>query len=292
MSKNPEKAKRDSFFNLYFTSTISIAVSLFMVGLVAMLLLWGNSATRFTKENLTVSLVLNDSITSDDIKRMENYLKSTDFVKHYQYISKEDALREHIADVGDNPAELIGFNPIKASFEINLKADFINDDFLKGLEHKLNNYQFIDNVTYQKVMITDFNNNIRKISLVLLLVSSILLLITVVLINNTIRISIYSKRFVINTMKLVGAKAWFIRRPFLWRFVKNGLIASFIACIGLFGVGYYLQRIDMSLPLYDYRFYLPIIVVVFVVGFVVSFLAALFGINRYIRMKSDDLYFI
>ncbi len=292
MSKNPEKAKRDSFFNLYFTSTISIAVSLFMVGLVAMLLLWGNSATRFTKENLTVSLVLNDSITSDDIKRMENYLKSTDFVKHYQYISKEDALREHIADVGDNPAELIGFNPIKASFEINLKADFINDDFLKGLEHKLNNYQFIDNVTYQKVMITDFNNNIRKISLVLLLVSSILLLITVVLINNTIRISIYSKRFVINTMKLVGAKAWFIRRPFLWRFVKNGLIASFIACIGLFGVGYYLQRIDMSLPLYDYRFYLPIIAVVFVVGFVVSFLAALFGINRYIRMKSDDLYFI
>lgn len=292
MSKNIEKAKKDSFFNLYFTSTVSIAVSLFMVGLVAMLLLWGNSATRFTKENLTVSLVLNDSITSDDIKRMENYLKSTDFVKHYQYISKEDALREHIADVGDNPAELIGFNPIKASFEINLKADFINDDFLKGLEHKLNNYQFIDNVTYQKVMITDFNNNIRKISLVLLLVSSILLLITVVLINNTIRISIYSKRFVINTMKLVGAKAWFIRRPFLWRFVKNGLIASFIACIGLFGVGYYLQRIDMSLPLYDYRFYLPIIVVVFVVGFVVSFLAALFGINRYIRMKSDDLYFI
>lgn len=292
MSKNPEKAKRDSFFNLYFTSTISIAVSLFMVGLVAMLLLWGSSATRYTKENLVVSLVLKDSTANDDIKRIESYLKSADFIRQYHYISKEEALREHIADIGDNPVELIGFNPIKASFEVNLKADFINDDFLKNFEHKLENYQFIDNVAYQKVMISDFNNNIRKISILLLLISSILLLITVVLINNTIRISIYSKRFIINTMKLVGAKAWFIRRPFLWRFVKNGLIASFIACVGLFGVGYYLQRIDMSLPLYDYRFYLPIIVVVFVVGFVVSFFAALFGINRYIRMKSDDLYFI
>lgn len=292
MSKNIEKAKKDSFFNLYFTSTVSIAVSLFMVGLVAMLLLWGNSAARFTKENLTVSLVLNDSTTNEDIARIEKYLGVVDFVKEYRHISKDEALEEHIADVGDNPVELIGYNPIKASIEINLKAEYINDDFLQNLESDFKVYTFVEDVAYQKVMISDFNNNIRKLSLLLLLISSILLLITVVLINNTIRISIYSKRFVINTMKLVGAKAWFIRRPFLWRFVKNGLIASFLACVGLFGVGYYLQSIDMSLPLYDYRFYLPIVAVVFAVGFLVSFFAALFGINRYIRMKSDDLYFI
>lgn len=292
MSKNIEKAKKDSFFNLYFTSTISIAVSLFMIGLVAMLLLWGNSAAKFTKENLVVSLVLNDSTATADVARVEKYLGAAEFVKTHRYISKDEALQEHIADMGDNPVDLIGYNPIKASIEINLKADYIDDMFLQNLETDFQAYPFIEDVLYQKVMIADFNNNIRKISLLLLLISSILLLITVVLINNTIRISIYSKRFVINTMKLVGAKAWFIRRPFLWRFVKNGLIASLIACVGLFGVGYYLQRIDMSLPLYDYRFYLPVIAVVFVVGFVVSFLAALFGINRYIRMKSDDLYFI
>jgi cell division protein ftsX len=292
MPKNLEKARRDSFFNLYFTSTISIAVSLFMVGLVAFLLLWGNSAAKYTKENIVISLVLSDSTTNDDIQRIESYLKNAEFVLKYKYINKEEALAEYVADIGDNPVELLGYNPIKASFEVNLKAEFINNVFLKSLEKKFSNYTFVENVAYQKVMIADFNANIQKISAVLLLFSILLLAITVILINNTIRISIYSKRFVINTMKLVGAKAWFIRRPFLWRFVKNGLIASFLACFGLFGVGYYIQRMDFSLPLYDYRFFVPIIVVVFAVGFLVSFLAALFCINRYIRMKSGDLYFI
>ena len=263
-----------------------------MLGLVAMLLLWGNHVTRFAKENLVVSLILSDATTDDDLTRIENYLASADFVKHYQYISKDAALEEHIADVGDNPMELFGYNPIKASIEVNLKAEFISEAFLQKLSKDIEIYPFVENVAYQQIMISDLNTNVKRISLVLLLISLILVLITVILINNTIRISIYSKRFVINTMKLVGAKAWFIRRPFLWRFVKNGLIASFLACFGLFGVGYYIQRMDFSLPLYDYRFFVPIIVVVFAVGFLVSFLAALFCINRYIRMKSGDLYFI
>jgi len=292
MPINTEKARKDSFFNLYFTSTISIAVALFMLGLVAMLLLWGNHVTRFAKENLVVSLILSDATTDDDLTRIEKYLASTDFVKHYQYISKDAALEEHIADVGDNPVELLGYNPIKASIEVNLKAEFISEAFLQKLSKDIEIYPFVENVAYQQIMISDLNTNVKRISLVLLLISLILVLITVILINNTIRISIYSKRFVINTMKLVGAKAWFIRRPFLWRFIKNGLIASFLACFGLFGVGYYIQRMDFSLPLYDYRFFVPIIVVVFAVGFLVSFLAALFCINRYIRMKSGDLYFI
>lgn len=287
-----DKPKKDSFFNLYFTSTISIAIALFMVGFVAFLLFWGRSVANYTKENLVVALVLSDSTTKADLDRVQKYLSEADFVKTQRLITKEEALEEHIADLGENPVELTGYNPLKASIEINLRADYINDEFLGDLDKKFQHYAFIDDVVYQKTMISDLTENIQKISVILLVIAGVLLLITIVIINNTIRISIYSKRFTINTMKLVGAKAWFIRKPFIGRFVKNSIIASFIACCGLFGIGYYIKTLDPSLPLYDYKFYLPIVLLVFVLGFLVNFLASLLAINRYIRMKSDDLYFI
>ena len=257
------------------------------------MLLWGSYAAKYTKENVVIALVLRDSTQNSDIQRVENYLNSVEFVKKYQYVSKEDALNEHIKDLGDDPSELLGVNPLKATFEVNLKAEYANEDSLKWLEPKLRIYDFIEDVVYQKDLISDLNLNVNRISLVLLLAAIFMLLITIILINNTIRISIYSKRFVINTMKLVGAKAWFIRKPFLKKFVFNGFIASFLATAGLFGIGYYMkQQLDGSLPLYDWHFFAPIVILVFVIGFIISFFAALFGINRYIRMKSDDLYFI
>ncbi len=292
MAHKTEKEKKDSFFNLYFTSTISISASLFMVGLVALLLLWGKNTTNATKENLSMAVIISDSATESDITRVEKYLKSVEYVKKFTYISKDEALKEHIANSGDDPTEILGFNPLKASIEMNLNAAYINNKFLESFDKKFADYPFVEDVVYQKVMIADFNHNAQKISIILLVISVVLLIITFILINNTIRISIYSKRFIINTMKLVGAKAWFIRRPFLWRFVKNGMIASLLACIGLFGIAYYLHQLDPSLPLYDYHFFVPIATLVFAVGFMVSFMSALFGINRYIRMKSDDLYFI
>jgi cell division transport system permease protein len=293
MSKNgQEKTKRDSFFNLYFTSTISITLALFMVGLVAFLLLWANHTAKYTKENIVIAIVLHDSIQQSDIQRVSDYLKKADFIKAYRYVSKESALNEHINDLGDDPTEFLGYNPLKATIEVNLKADYANSDSLKVIEPKLRNYSFVEDVVYQKDMISDLNMNVSKISLVLLLIALLFLITTIILINNTIRISIYSKRFVINTMKLVGAKAWFIRKPFLKRFIFNGLLASFFAIIGLFGIGYYLKQLDSTLPLYDWHFFLPIAGLVLVTGFLISFLAALFAINRYIRMKTDEMYFI
>ncbi|MDR0829354.1 MAG: permease-like cell division protein FtsX [Prevotellaceae bacterium] len=286
------KPRKDSFFNLYFTSTISIALALFMVGLVAFLLLWASHTAKYTKENVVIALVLRDSTQNSDIQRVENYLKSVDFVKQYKYISKEEALTEYIKNNDDDPTELLDFNPFNASIEVNLNAEFANENSLKEIEPKLKTYDFIEDVVYQKDMISALNVNVQRISIILLLASALLLLITIILINNTIRISIYSKRFIINTMKLVGARAWFIRKPFINRFVINGLIASFLASAGLFGIGYYLKQLDSSLPLYDWHFYAPIVALIFVSGFIISFLAALFGINKYIRMKSDDLYFI
>jgi cell division transport system permease protein len=290
--KKSSKPRKDSFFNLYFTSTLSTVLALFMVGMVAFLLLWAHHSANYTKENVVVAIVLADSTQISDIKRVENYLNSVDFVKKYKYVSKDDALNEHIKETGDDPSELLGFNPLHASIEINLKAEFANADSLKWIEPKLNTYDFIEDVVYQKDMISALNVNVQKISVILLSIASLLLIITIILINNTIRISIYSKRFLINTMKLVGAKAWFIRKPFLKKFIINGLIASFLAVAGLFGAGYYLRQLDNSLPLYDLRFFAPIVILIFVIGFIISFFAVFFGINRYIKMKSDDLYFI
>jgi cell division transport system permease protein len=293
MAKNySEKPKKNSFFNLYFTSTISIALALFMIGLVAFLLLWANHTAKYTKENVVIALVLSDSTQQADIQRIEQHLNQTDYIKAYKYISKEDAINEHIRDLGSNPVDFLGFNPLKASIEVNLNAEYANELSLKEIEPNLRNYAFVEDVVYQKDMISDLNLNVSKISLILFLLAILLLIITIILINNTIRISIYSKRFVINTMKLVGAKAWFIRKPFLKRMVLNGFIASFLALLGLFGIGYWLKTLDASLPLYDWHFFTPIVCLVLIIGFLVSFFATLFAINRYIRMKTEEMYFI
>jgi cell division transport system permease protein len=263
-----------------------------MIGLVAFLLLWANHTAKYTKENVVIAIVLSDSTEQTDIQRIGQYLNQADYIKAYKYISKEDAINEHIRDLGDNPVDFLGFNPLKASIEINLNAEYANELALKDIEPKLQNYNFVEDIVYQKDMISDLNLNVNKISLILFLIAILLLTTTIILINNTIRISIYSKRFIINTMKLVGAKAWFIRKPFLKRMVLNGLLASFLALLGLFGTGYWLKTLDASLPLYDWQFYLPVICLVIAIGFLVSFFAALFAINRYIRMKTEDMYLI
>jgi len=288
-----EKRRKKLFFNLHFISTISISFVLFLIGLISLLMIIGNEMSNYVKENVNMSVVLQDSIAPAKLQIIQRVIQVTPGVKSYDYISKEQALKDHIRDLGENPADFLGYNPLLASFEVKLNSAYANTDSVSHIEKSLKQYAGVKQVIYQKDIIRLVNDNLKKTGYFLLGIAAILIFISIVLLNNTIRLSIYSKRFVINTMRLVGARAWFIRRAFVWRYLWNGLIAAIIALI-LLGISVYYVQIALgtNFDLYHFRFALMVSGVVISFGLIISFLAALFAVNRYIRMKTNDMYYI
>lgn len=290
---NSGKSGKKKFFNLHFTVTISIALVLFLIGFIALLMLLERDVSNYVKENVNMSVVLEDSIMPTDRFMVEKTVKATPATKSYEYISKEQALKDHIRDLGENPEDFLGYNPLLASYEIKLRSDYANTDSAAKFETILKKFTGVKQIIYQKDIISLVNNNVKKTSYILSVVALILLFVSVVLLNNTIRISIYSKRFVINTMKLVGARAWFIRRPFILKSLLNGLIAAIIALSLLGGALYYLQyEVGTAFTLYRPEIILIISALVLFFALIITFFASLFAVNRYIRMRTDAYYFV
>jgi cell division transport system permease protein len=287
------KSEKKKFFNLHFTVTVSIALVLFLIGFIALLLLLERDVSNYVKENVNMSVVLEDTILPSGRFALEKTVKALPSTKSYEYISKEQALKDHIRDLGENPEDFLGYNPLLASYEIKLKSDYANPDSAAKIEAKLKQFAGVKQVMYQKDIVHLVNDNIQKTSFILFGVALILLFVSVVLLNNTIRISIYSKRFIINTMKLVGARAWFIRRPFIWKSLLNGLIAAVLALVLLSGALYYLQyEIGNTFNLYRIDILLIVGFLVIAFALVITFFASLFAVNRYIRMRSNSYYLV
>lgn len=293
MSYSTPKQRKDSFFNLHLTSTISIALVLFMVGLITFLFLFTKQIATFTREHITLSIVINDDASEQNVTRLQNYLRVCPFTKNQTFISKEDALQEHVTSLGEDPTDILGFNPLRASIEVSLNADYAQTDSIEKIVKKISAFGGVNQVVFQKDMITMLNQNVHKVSIILSAIAIVLLFISIVLINNTVRISVYSKRFLINTMKLVGAKPSFIRRPFLKRSITNSILSAIIALLMLGGAIFYVQNeIGDLMNLYQWQIVVPVCVVVLGFSFLIMVFATLFGVNRYLRMKTDDLYYI
>ena len=294
MSDLKPKKYRESFFNLHFTSTISISLVLFMIGLIVSLYLTTHYFTIKSKENISLSIILNDTISDNDLTRLERYLNATEYTKEVIYISRDSALQEHIAAIGEDPSEFLGYNPLSASLEVFLTSKYAcNDSINNVILPRLQIFNGITNVTYQKEMISMLNNNINKLSLILSIIALVMLFISIVLINNTIRLSIYSKRFIINTMQLVGAKNSFIRRPFIKRSFINSFIATFLALLMLSGSIYFVQtQIGASINLYHLEIIIPTVIVIFITSIIINYIATMAAVNRYLRMRTEQLYFI
>lgn len=278
---------------MYFTSTISITLVLFLVGIVSSLFLLSNELGIYVKEKVSMSIVLNDSIETQEVNRIKEILTIAPFTKSVTYISKEEALESHIQSLGENPVDFLGYNPLLASLEVQLNAEYAELDSIAKIEAKLKPYQGIKRIIYQKDMIDAINNNITTISWILIIIAAVLLLLSVILINNTIRLSVYSKRFLINTMKLVGATPWIIRAPFVRKYVGIGLIASILTLGGLAGVGYYAQYLTgMTMILMNYKLIITVAAIVICTGILITFCSSYLAVGKYIRMKTNDLYYI
>ncbi len=278
---------------MHLTSTISVALVLFLIGVEIVFLLSARSVIRGMKEDVTLTVVLREDADSMQIDRLNNLLNIASFVNRYEYISKEDALQEHIVNLGEDPTVFLGVNPLRASYEVNLSASYAQVDSIALLQKKLEVFPCVEDILYSKDVVTLLSTQISRIILVLSILAVVLLMIAVALILNTIRLHIYSKRFIINTMKLVGATPWVIKWPIVRRSIWIGLCAGLLALILLALVVYYCKVYIgiMLLPLTALNISI-VCGVVLASGIFITGFAAWIATNRYIRMKTDDLYYV
>lgn len=282
-----------SQFHSRLTSIISIALVLFLLGLIFLMGLLGNKLSVYVKENISFSIILKDNQKEAEIKKMQKTLDALPFIKSTEYISKEQAAKELEEELGENPETFLGFNPLQASIEVKLHSEYANPDSLQVIEKKIKNYTSVSELLYRKDMMQMVNENVKRISLILLTLALILMAISFVLIGNTIRLLIYSKRFLIHTMKLVGATPGFIRRPFIRYNLVSGIFAAILAILMLTGALYYLQNeLSGFIYLLDVKTLIYVYAGVLVMGIVLSVVATLFAVNKYLRMKVDKLYYI
>lgn len=283
--------KRRNIFNMYFTTTISVSLVLFLIGLECVVLMSARDLIRQLRENVVITIVMHDDATAVESTRLGKMLDAAPYVLDSRYISREDALQEHIENLGEDPQKFLGYNPLTDAFEIRLLEDYAQSDSIAAIDAYLSSLPYVSKVIYQTDVVNALDKNLSKVVLVLLVIAVALLLIALVLISNTIQLQIYSKRFIINTMRLVGATPWVIKWPFIKRNIWIGMEASAIAC-GLLALTYYYCGHHFGIMLFPLTTWhvLGLAAVVLLAGMLITFLASLAATSRYIRMKTNKLY--
>ena len=290
---NKNRYKSKSLFDMQFiTSSISTTLVLLLLGLVVFFVLTAHNMSVYVRENISFSVLISDDMKEADILKLQKKLNQEPFVKQSEYISKKQALKEQTEAMGTDPEEFLGYNPFTASLEIKLHSDYANSDSIAKIEKMIKKNSNIQDVLYRKELIDAVNENIRNISLVLLALAVVLTFISFALINNTIRLAIYSKRFLIHTMKLVGASWSFIRGPFLRKNVWSGVLAGMLADAILMGTAYWAVTYEQELiQVITPEVMLIVCGSVLVFGIVITWLCAYISMNKYLGMKANYIIF-
>lgn len=287
----PQKLKK-RIFKSYVTSTISISMVLFLIGMLGVVLLNAERLAKYVRENIGFTLVLNENIQEQEITDLMKSLEATDFVKSVEYIDKETAAERLKKELGEDFSGFLGYNPLLSSIDVKLLADYATPDKLVILEKKFMEYPQVKEVSYQRDMVNIINENVKKIGFVLVFFSVLLLFIFFALINNTIRISIYSQRFIINTMLLVGATDSFIRAPFVKRSISYGVVGALIANLLVFVLMLsYAGELTGIINTEDYKIFGLVFMVVLILGVLISWSSTYMAVNKFIRMKFDELFY-
>lgn len=291
MSSSFEKHQKRRLISSYFSVVLSIALVLFLLGLLGMLVLNAKKVSDHFKEQVVVTIYLKDTAKDIETKQLEKSLAMANYVKSTKYVSKAQAAEFMKAENGEDFMDFIGYNPLQNSIDVHLKADYVTSEHLEKISAEALNKKFVEEVNYDNDLVNLMNNNVKRISFWVLVISSIFTLIAVLLINSSIRLAVYSKRFTIKTMQMVGATKRFIRRPFVWQSVRLGIIGAIIALIGMAIVLYYLNKTFVELDLLSN----PVLVVilfafVFALGIIITWISTHFATQRFLNLKTDDLY--
>ena len=290
MKRRREKTGRRQGVQLV-TLCISTAMVLVLLGLVVFSVQTSRNLSQWVKENLTVTVVLNDEVSVGDAKQFQQDLIHRPFSKDIHYISREQALKEQTEAMGSDPSEFLGMNPFPATLELQLHSDYANADSLVWISEELRKNPKVTDVAYQVDLMDSVNRNLAKLNILLLVLAVLLKFISFSLINNTVRLSVYSRRFLIHTMKLVGASWGFIRRPFMKQGLLVGILAALIAIIvlgsGVYGLYYYEPGIQFIIT---WRELVITGLAVLVFGLVITLTCSYISVNRFLRMPPGELY--
>ena len=290
MVKQKKKRKIDL---LFITACISTSLVLLLIGIVTMMLITASDLSRHLKQEMTVEVVLKESITEVQLSSLRQSIEAAPYCAACSYISKDDALKDMTKAMGTDPSQFLEYNPFYASLNVRLEADYACNDSLKVIEKKISAKEGVREVIWQKDLLDIINSNIRKVAGILLILAVILSLVSFTLINNTIKLTIYSQRFILYSMKLVGAKWSFIRKPFIRRNLWIGLASAFLTCIMIwYGLQIGLKYEPWLIMLAEPKIIIPVFVVVTLIGLLITGVCALHSVNRFLRMKSGELHYV
>jgi cell division transport system permease protein len=276
----------------YLTLVVSISLVLFLLGVLGLVLINARGLSDYFRENLTFSVMLDEEAKEADIRMLQKDLDAKPYVKSTEYISKDEAAAKLKEDLGEDFVNFLGYNPLSPSIDVYLFAGYTGPDSVAKIEKYILEYPFVKEVYYQESLLYVINENVKKISIFLLVISAFLFLIALTIINNTIRLSVYSKRFLIRTMQVVGATRAFIRRPFLIRSIIHGLIAALVAMLLLLGMIYLVEREFILLVSFQSVNMLLILgVLLIITGILITVVSTFFSVNRYLSISEDKLYF-
>jgi cell division transport system permease protein len=292
MSKSFERYQRRKLISSYFSVILSIALVLFLLGVLGLLVLNTKKLADHFKEEITVSVFLKDSAKEVEIGELQKSLVLSEYTKSAVFVSKEEAAEEHSAEIGEDFLEFLGYNPLKNSIDINLNADFVNTAQVDSIAQSIASQSFVEEVSFDRPTLDLLTRNVKRLGLGILIASALFTLIAVLLINSSIRLSIYSKRFIIKTMQMVGATKSFIRKPFIWTNIKLGMIGAVLALLGLAGMLFYLNQNFPQLGLLQDIVQLGMVFAgVFVAGVLISLASTYFATQRFLNLRTDDLYY-
>ena len=291
MSSSYDKFQKRRLISSYFSVILSVFLVLFLVGILGLFVLNSKKLSDDFKEQIAMTVFFKSEANDSVLKAFEVELKTAKFVKSSVFVSKEDAAKVHTEIIGEDFMTFLGANPLQNSFDIHLKADFIDAKNIRRIENKLRENPMVSDIVYDKQLVNLVNDNIKKVSFWILIISGFLTLIAVLLINSSMRLSIHSNRFIIKTMQMVGATKSFIRKPFIWKSIKLGMIGSALAVLALIGTLIYLNTSFPNLGILDDQLLIALVLLgVVAVGILITWISTYFATQRFLNLRTDDLY--
>lgn len=291
MASSFENYNKRRLISSYFSVVLSIFLVLFLLGALGLFVINSKKITNDFKENIPMTVFFDNDANDSIISAFDTEMKNAKFIKEYAFVHKDSAAKNNVDIVGKDFMEFLGFNPLQNSFDIHLKGDYVNADSIKKIERNIRKNEMISEIIYDKELVDMVNENVTKITFWILIISGILTVVAMLLINSSMRLSIYSHRFTIKTMQMVGATKSFIRKPFIWRSIKLGLIGSGLAIIGIIALAIYVDGLFPSLGIAkDYVSLGIVITGVLGIGILITWISTFFATQRFLNLKTDDLY--
>lgn len=291
MSSSFDNFQKRRLISSYFSVVLSVFLVLFLLGILGLFIINSKKLANDFKENIAMTVFFKNEANDSILKTFGSELKSSRFVKSYDYVTKEAAAKQHTDIIGEDFMEFLGENPLQNSYDIHLKGDYVIKDSIAKIEAGLRKNTMISDIVYDKQLVNLVNDNIKKVSMWILIISGFLAFIAVLLINSSLRLSIHSNRFIIKTMQMVGATKAFIRKPFVMRSIKLGMIGAGLAVFALIGVLIYVETNFPNLGILEDKALIGLVLLaVLGIGILITWLSTYFATQRFLNLRTDDLY--